>query len=273
MLWLCLRLRALQTAKLTLSGWLLIFAPDCALAAGAPMTPSQLALYQGADREKILVEGAKREGQFTLYTSHTWFRTFVKEFEKKYPFVRASEWRNDSKNVIRKVLEEVKAGRVLADVVETTADGMGVMKREGLFQEYFSPEARNYPSELKPRGKNGFFYLPNRETYNSLGFNNKLIPSPTAPRGLKDLLDPKWKGKMAITSTTTGARWIGNASGDARARISRQTRRSRNERSGYGARSFGQFGGLRRDSFVAHDLRCQRHPGQTEGARPWNGVR
>ena len=211
MLWLWLRLRALQTTKLTLSGWLLVFAPDCALAAGAPMTPSQLAVYQGADREKILVEGAKREGQFTLYTSHTWFRTFVKEFEKKYPFVRASEWRNDSKNVIRKVLEEVKAGRVLADVVETTADGMGVMKREGLFQEYFSPEARNYPSELKPRGKNGFFYLPNRETYNSLGFNNKLIPSPTAPRGLKDLLDPKWKGKMAITSTTTGARWIGNA--------------------------------------------------------------
>jgi len=69
------------------------------------LTASQLALYQGADREKILIEGAKREGQFTLYTSHTWFRTFVKEFEKKYPFVKANEWRNDSKNLIRKVLE------------------------------------------------------------------------------------------------------------------------------------------------------------------------
>ena len=53
------------------------------------MSPTQLALYQGADREKILIEGAKREGQFTLYTSHTWFKTFVGEFEKKYPFVRA----------------------------------------------------------------------------------------------------------------------------------------------------------------------------------------
>ena len=126
MLWLWLR--ALQTAKLMLSGWLLIFTPDCALAAGAPMPPAQLALYQGTDREKVLIDGAKREGQLTLYTSHTWFRTFVKEFENKYPFVRASEWRNDSKNVIRKILEEVKAGRVLADVVETTADGMGVMR-------------------------------------------------------------------------------------------------------------------------------------------------
>src|ERR1051325_815265 len=89
------------------------------------MSPAQMALYQGADREKILIEGAKREGQFTLYTSHTWFKTFVGEFEKKYPFVRASQWRNDSKNIIRKVLEEVRAGRVLADIVETTSDGMG----------------------------------------------------------------------------------------------------------------------------------------------------
>jgi iron(III) transport system substrate-binding protein len=181
-----------------------------AFAAAAPKSIGELALYQGADREKLLIDGAKREGQFTLYTSHTWFRTFVKEFEKKYPFVKASEWRNDSKNVIRKVFEEAKAGRVLADAVETTADGMGVMKREGLFQEFYSPEARFYPNELKPRGKSGFFYLPNRETYNSLAFNTKLIAAAGAPRSLKDLADPRWKGKMAITSTTTGARWIGN---------------------------------------------------------------
>ena len=179
-------------------------------AASAPMTGAQIALYQGADREKILVEGAKREGQFTLYTSHTWFKTFVREFEKKYPFVRASEWRNDSKNIIRKVTEEAKAGRVLADIVESTSDGLGVLKREGLFQEYFSPEARFYPNDLKPRGKNGFFYLPNRETYNSLAFNSKSLPPATAPRSLKDLADPRWKSKMAITSTTTGARWVGN---------------------------------------------------------------
>lgn len=194
-----------------LLGFLLLLSPTEARAAAAPVSISQLALYQGADREKVLVEGAKREGQFTLYTSHTWFRTFVKEFEKKYPFVKASEWRNDSKSLIRKVFEESKAGRVLVDVVETTADGMGILKREGLFQEYFSPEARFYPNELKSRGKNGFFYLPNRETYNSLGFNTKLVPPAGAPRTLRDLLDPKWKGKMAITSTSTGVRWIGNA--------------------------------------------------------------
>jgi iron(III) transport system substrate-binding protein len=194
-----------------LLGFLLLVPGIEARAGTAPTSIAQVALYQGSDREKVLSEGAKREGQFTLYTSHTWFRTFVKEFEKKYPFIKASEWRNDSKNLIRKVLEEAKSGRVLVDVVETTADGMGILKREGLFQEYFSPEARFYPNELKPKGKSGFFYLPNRETYNSLGFNTLLVPPASAPRSLKDLADPKWKGKMAITSTSTGVRWIGNA--------------------------------------------------------------
>src|SRR3954463_8494298 len=113
-------LRTLRRTSLALGVMLLLFSANQVRAAGAPMTPAQLALYQGADREKILVQGAKSESQFTLYTSHTWFKTFVKEFEKKYPFISASEWRNDSKNVIRKVTEEAKAGRILADVVETT---------------------------------------------------------------------------------------------------------------------------------------------------------
>jgi len=201
--------RSRHRTFVNLAGFIYHLSGAAAFAASAPLTP-QLAVYQGADREKILIDGAKREGQFTLYTSHTWFKTFVASFEKKYPFVRATQWRNDSKNIIRKVLEENKSGRAIADIVETTADGMGVLKREGLFQEYYSPEARFYPNELKPRGKNGFFYLPNRETYNSLGFNTQLVPAAVAPRNLKDLIDPKWKGKMAITSTTTGARWIGN---------------------------------------------------------------
>ncbi|HLA05726.1 MAG TPA: hypothetical protein VJZ16_07090, partial [Syntrophales bacterium] len=31
--------------------------------AGAPKTVAEIALYQGPDREKILIEGAKKEGQ------------------------------------------------------------------------------------------------------------------------------------------------------------------------------------------------------------------
>ena len=178
--------------------------------AAAPMTIAQLALYQGADREKILIDGAKREGQFTLYDSHTWFRIYVKEFEKKYPFIKVSEWRNDSKNLIRRAMEEFNSSRAIVDVVETTSEGMGLMKRDGLFQEYFTPEARFYPDTVKSKGKTGVYYLGNRETYNSLGFNTTLISTNEGPKTIKELLDPKWKGKMSIAGTSTGVRWIGS---------------------------------------------------------------
>ena len=181
-----------------------------ALAASAPMSPAQLALYQGADRDKILIEGAKKEGQLTFYNSHTWFRTYVKDFEKKYPFIKVSEWRSDSKNLLSRAMAEFNSSRSLVDVIETTAEAMWVMKRDGVFQEYFTPEARYYPEDVKAKGKNGLSYLGDRETYNSLGFNTTLISPNEAPRTLKELLDPKLKGKMSIAGTSTGVRWVGS---------------------------------------------------------------
>ena len=181
-----------------------------ALPASAPTTVSQLALYQGADREKILIEGAKKEGQFTIYDSHTWFRTIAKEFEKKYPFIKVSEFRTDGRNLIKRALEEIAAGQYIADVIATTSEQMAIMKREGVFQEYALADARYYPDDVKMKGKNGFYYIGHYETYNSLGFNTALIPPAEAPKTMSDLLNPKWKGKMSIVSTTTGTRWIGS---------------------------------------------------------------
>jgi iron(III) transport system substrate-binding protein len=202
--------------RATRRGGVLLIPAICLLAAArlwaanAPMSAAQLALYQGADREKILIEGAKKEGQLTFYNSHTWFRTFVKDFEQKYPFIKVSEWRSDSKNLLSRATSEFSANRSLVDVIETTAEAMGVMKRSAMFQEYFTPEARHYPDDVKAKGKNGFYYLGDRETYNSLGFNTSLISQSEAPKTLKDLLDSKWKGKMSIAGTSTGVRWVGS---------------------------------------------------------------
>ena len=171
---------------------------DCVpevFAAAAPMTVSQLALYQGADREKILIEGAKKEGAFTLYDSHTWFRTIAKEFEKKYPFIKVSEFRTDGRNLIKRAIEEIAAGQYIADVIATTSEQMAIMKREGVFQEYTLADARYYPDDVKMKGKNGFYYIGHYETYNSLGFNTSLVPPAEAPKTMSDLLNPKWKGK------------------------------------------------------------------------------
>jgi iron(III) transport system substrate-binding protein len=175
-----------------------------------PSSLAELALYQGADREKILLEGAKKEGQVTFYTSNTWVAGPVsQEFEKKYPFVKANVWRSDSKALLKRLTEEVTAGRSIADVVETSPEYMLIMLREKMLQEHFSPELSTYDDEAKIKGKSGVYGWTNREIYISLGFNSKLIPPTEAPKSIKDYLDPKWKGKMSIAGTTTGVQWVG----------------------------------------------------------------
>ena len=198
-------------------GWLLTFAMawmfplDRAEAASKPATAAEIALYQGRDRELLLIEGARKEGQVLFYNSNTWLSTVAKEFEKKYPFIKVSVWRSDSKNIVKRVMEEYASGRFLADVVETTDASLAILQRKGIFQEYYSPEAAAYSDEVKKKGKNGLYYLADREIYIGLGFNTKLIAAAEAPKTYKDLLDPKWKGKMSLTNTDTGIRWIGNA--------------------------------------------------------------
>lgn len=190
---------------------LALLAAGTGWAASKPASVAEVALYQGADREQMLIEGAKKEGQVMFYNSNTWLSTVAQEFEKRYPFITASVWRSDSKNVVKRVSEEYASGRFIADVVETTDVGLNILQKKGVFQEYYSPEMAAYGDEVKSKGKVGVYYLGDREIYIGLGFNTQLVRPAEAPKNYKDLLDPKWKGKISFTNTDTGVRWVGNA--------------------------------------------------------------
>ena len=180
------------------------------LSATPPKTVAEIALYQGPDREKILIEGAKKEGQMTLYTSNSIVTNVLGPgFEKKYG-VKVQIGRAESQELLKRVMEEYKAGRYTCDVIETSDAAMQIFHREGLFQEYFTPEAAFYDDAVKKKGKVGVYYLADREIHYGLGFNTEKVPSATAPKALKDLLDPRWKGKMSIVGSSTGVRWIGS---------------------------------------------------------------
>jgi len=202
--------RVIRLSRTSLVSALSLFLAGECFAAAAPTSIAQLALYQGADREKLLIEGAKKEAALMLYGSHTWYRTMATEFEKKYPFIKVTEYRTDGRTLIKRALEEIRAGQYIADLIATTGEQMDLMKREGVFLEQHVPEARYYPDDVKHKGKNGFYYVGHYETYASLGFNTSVITPADAPKTMRDLLNPKWKGKMSIVSTTTGTRWIGS---------------------------------------------------------------
>jgi iron(III) transport system substrate-binding protein len=184
--------------------------PASYAAQSRPLSRAELALYQGADREQILIEGAKKEGQLVFYTSNTWIAGPVsQDFAKRYPFIKANVWRNDSKSILKRLTEEHAAGRYLADVVETSPEYITLLVQASMLQDHYSPELSAYDDQAKVKGKRGVLAWTNREIYISLGFNSQLIPPSDAPKTLKDYLDPKWKGKMSIAGTTTGARWVG----------------------------------------------------------------
>jgi len=131
------------------------------------------------------------------------------EFGKKYPFIKTNVWRSDSKELLKRLTDEMAAGRFIADVVETSPDYMALLNASNTFQEVFSPELAPYGDNVKFKGKNGYLHWTSRELYISLGFNSTIIPPADAPKTMKDLLDPKWKGKMSIAGTTTGVQWVG----------------------------------------------------------------
>jgi iron(III) transport system substrate-binding protein len=193
-------------ARLRVTFFLLLIVAHAPVTQGAQSRPAsiaELAVYQGSDREKILIEGAKKEGQLTFYTSNTWVAGPVsQEFEKKYPFIKANVWRSDSKALLKRLTEEHSAGKYLADVVETSPEYVNLLVRASLLQDHFSPELSAYDDEAKVKGKSGVLAWTNREIYISLGYNTNLVPSAEAPKTIKDYLDPKWKGKMAIAGTT-----------------------------------------------------------------------
>jgi iron(III) transport system substrate-binding protein len=160
--------------------------------------------YRGADREQKLIEGAKREGQVVIYSAmivNQALRPIADSFGKKYPFLKLTYWRADSEDIMQKISAEVRATNVVADVVE----GTGVSElaaQAGLVQPFVTPALAAYPEEYRdPRG----LWVPTRLSYYSVAYNTRLAPPNLAPKTYADLLDPRWKGRMA---------WrIGSASG------------------------------------------------------------
>src|SRR6185369_1071051 len=95
-----------------------------------PMSIADLAAYNKPDREKMLYEGAKKEGKLMWYTSLTGGPNTEapKVFETKYPGVQLEVYRGDSDAIIQRVLQESQAKRFLVDSIETTFPVLKVMQ-------------------------------------------------------------------------------------------------------------------------------------------------
>jgi ABC-type Fe3+ transport system substrate-binding protein len=170
-----------------------------ALSAAAPtlaLTDAEVLNLKSQDRQKILEDGARKEGKVTWYTAmivDQTVRPIADAFNKKYPYLKVEFWRGSSRQIVQKVTAEARARAVVGDVLE----GSGLtepMVQSNAVQPFYSPLFESYPAQYRHPEN---LWAATRFRYIATGYNTKLISADEAPKTYEDLLDPKWKGKMA----------------------------------------------------------------------------
>ena len=158
------------------------------------------------------VAAAKKEGKVVIYGSleSGIMDEIEKAFTAKYG-IPIEYFRASSNKTLDRVLTESRAGRVQSDVVVTNRGPMLLLKKEGTFAKYVSPEAANYPDDVKDA--DGLLSPIYRKVIVGILYNTKLVKPGEAPKSLEDLLQPRWQGKWVMPDPsrhfTTGA-WLAN---------------------------------------------------------------
>src|SRR5713101_8393445 len=141
-------------------------------------------------------EAAKKEGKVVWYTSLalTSAEKVAKLFEAAYPGIKVEVQRTGSQRILQRVMQELQANIKNVDVIHTSDAGHYVfLKDKKLLMKYTPAGVDRFPPSFKDR--DGYHYGL-RATVNVIAYNTKAVSAAEAPRTWKDLLDPKWKGKL-----------------------------------------------------------------------------
>ena len=178
---------------------------DPLVAAQAVESAASLANYEGSDREKRLLDGARKEREVNVYTSLVTedVTNLAAAFEKKYG-VKLRFWRASSENVVQRITSEARANRFDFDVVETNGPELETIHRENLLLPARSPhDADLIPAAIRPHRA----WVGTRLNMFVQAYNTSLVRKDELPRTYQDLRDPKWKDKLGIEAEDTD--WFG----------------------------------------------------------------
>ena len=173
---------------------------------------------QAADA--ALIEAAKKEGKVTWYTVQIVdqiVRPIITGFQRKYG-IQVDYVRANSIELAIRIGNEAKAGRLQASVFDGT--GATVTLKADNLVEKWTPDAELPKHLFDPEG----YWVATNYYVNTPGINTDLVPKGTEPKTFEDLLDPKWKGKMAWNvqpSISAGQGFVGSvlaAMGEEKAR-------------------------------------------------------
>jgi len=152
------------------------------------------------------VEGAKKEGQLTVYHTRGPFDRLFDEFSKRYPGIKVVSVTGRGGDLISRIMGERRAGKYLTDIyLGSSGTPMDVLYPAKILEPvqtfFILPEVREQSSWFQrrhqfadPEGK--YIFVFEGVVRTDMAYNTTLV-NPKEFNSYWDLLKPKWKGKIA----------------------------------------------------------------------------
>jgi iron(III) transport system substrate-binding protein len=144
-----------------------------------------------------LIEAAKKEGQVVWYTAVdlSVAEKIAGAFKAKFAGVEVRVERTGAERVFQRIGQEYASNVHAVDVVNSSdASHLLTWKTQGLLLPYVPEDVAKY---YKPEHRDADgTYAGFRATLSPIAYNTKQVTAAEAPTSFKDLLDPKWKGKI-----------------------------------------------------------------------------
>ena len=159
-------------------------------------SPARAQLPAPAPLNDALIAAAKKEGKVSFYTAMDldFAQRLGKAFEAKYGIATKVE-RSGAERVFQRIGQEHGA-KIFAVDVANTADAAHciIWKRNGWLAPYLPEEvAQHYDKAYYDADA---LSIVTRILVSPIAYNTELVKKGDAPKSFKDLLDPKWAGKM-----------------------------------------------------------------------------
>ena len=167
-----------------------------------------------------LIEAAQKEGTVNLYTAADLpaAEAMAKAFEATFPGITVKVERSGSERVFQRIAQEYGSRITQVDVVNSAdAAHLIAWKREDWLQPYLPEDVAKHftPGTFDADG----CYATHRVHLSVIAYNTAMVKPEDVPKSFKDLLDPKYAGKMVkgnpnysgtiLTATFQMARDIG----------------------------------------------------------------
>ena len=154
------------------------------------------ALPAAAQDKAAMLAAAEKEGKVVWYASVDVkvAEAVADMFRKQHPKIEVEVERSGSERVFQRANQEHESGIKHADIINSSDSTHFIFwKQKGWLAKYTPADVAKFPAEFKdPEG----YYSTWRATLCVMGYNTNIVPPNQVPKGYKDLLDPKWKGKL-----------------------------------------------------------------------------